>query len=218
MSATSCGHLRLHFEKNPIAAFFPLLQKGFRVEITTGNLQKILCGICDIDPIDMRNRIQTVFLNGKPVDDLEAAFVEDGDCLALSAAMPGLVGATMRSGGVLAGFRDSISHRQPQTRSNARGGVLSIKLFNLLIREIGPRFLQRGILVGSDDLRNLLTSILETDRGNCKTAELNARTISADALTGINWPEGSGLIRLEVNFGPSSDPASRGFDSKDNLG
>jgi len=208
----------LHFEKNPIAAFFPLLQKGFCVEFDTGNLQKILCRICDIEPGDLRARIQTVFLNGKPVDDMETVFVEDGDCLALSAAMPGLVGATMRSGGVLAGFRHSISHRPPRTRSNARGGVLSIKLFNLLIKEIGPRFLRQGVLVGLDDLQNLLTSILEVDRGNCKTAKLNTRTINADALAEIDWPQGPGLIHLEVTFGPSPDTASPGFDSAENVG
>ncbi|MFZ1984323.1 MAG: hypothetical protein WAU91_07900 [Desulfatitalea sp.] len=129
-------HLRLHFQNNPIAAFFPLLQQGFYVEITPGNLQDMLCQMCGIDPGSVRDRIQTLFLNGKPVDDLETVFVQDGDCLALSAAMPGLVGATMRSGGVLAGFRSSISYRPAETRSNPYGGVLSIKLFNLLIKEI----------------------------------------------------------------------------------
>lgn len=218
MNALTCGHLRLHFEKNPIAAFFPLLQKGFCVEIDTGNLKKILCRICDIEPGDVRDRIQTVFLNGKPVDDMAKVFVEDGDCLALSAAMPGLVGATMRSGGVLAGFRHSISYRSPQTRSNARGGVLSIKLFNLLIKEFGPRFLRQGILVGLDELRNLLTSILEVDRGNCKTVKWNTHMIDVDDLAEMDWPRGPGLIHLEVTFGSVPDTASPGFSSAENLG
>jgi hypothetical protein len=218
VNALTCGHLRLHFENNPIAAFFPLLQKGFRVEIDTGNLQKILCRICDIEPGDVRARIQTVFLNGKPVDDMETATVEDGDCLALSAAMPGLVGAVMRSGGVLAGLRHSISHRPSHTASNERGGLLSIKLFNLLIKEFGPRFLRQGILVGLDELRSLLTSILEVDRGNCKTAKLNDHMINADALAEIDWPQDPGLIHLEVTFGPSPDTVSAGVDSAGNLG
>ena len=208
MNALICGHLQLHFEKNPIAAFFPLLQSGFCVEVGTGNLQKILCRICDIKNEEVRDRIQTVFLNGKPVDDMETVFVEDGDCLALSAAMPGLVGATMRSGGVLAGFRQSISHRPPQTRSSPRGGMLSIKLFNLLIKEIGPRLLQQGILVGVDDLPNLLATILVVDRENCKTARLNTHMIDIEALPETDWPKGPGLIHLKVTFGPSPGMAS----------
>ena len=194
----------MHFQRNPIAAFSPLLQKGFYVEITTGNLQNLLCGICDIKDEEVRHRIQTVFLNGKPVDDMEKVFVEDGDCLALSAAMPGLVGAVMRSGGVLAGFRQSISHRPQSARTNPRRGILLIKLFNLLIKELGPRFLQQGILVETDGIGNLLASILETDRGNCKIAQLNADVIDAEALAKANWPEGPGMMHLKATFGPSS--------------
>lgn len=210
MDTLPCGHLRLHFHWNPIAAFFPLLQKGFYVDIATDNLQKLLCRICDIEPGEVRHRIQTVFLNGKPVDDMETVVVQDGDCLALSAAMPGLVGATMRSGGVLAGFRHSISHRPRQTRSKGRSGILLIKLFNLLIKDIGPRLLRQGILVGPDDLRDLLA--LEVNRGNCKTAHWNAHTIDADALAEIDWPEGPGLIHLKVTFGPSSHTVSPNLD------
>jgi hypothetical protein len=218
MNTFTSGNLRLHFQRNPINAFFPLLQKGFYIEITTDNIQKLLCRICDIKAEDVRDRIQTVFLNGKPVDDMESVVIQDGDCLALSAAMPGLVGATMRSGGVLAGFRHSISYRPPQTHCNSRGGVLLIKLFNLVIKDIGPRFLQQGILVGSDDLQDLLAFVMEVDRGNCITALWNAHTINADALAEIGWPEDSGLIHLEVTFGPSSDAVSPGFYSAEKLG
>jgi len=191
----------LHFQNDPIAAFFPFLQKGFYVEITPGNLQDMLCQMCGIDSGRVRDRIQTLFLNGKPVDDLETVFVQDGDCLALSAAMPGLVGATMRSGGVLAGFRNAISYRPAETQSNLHGGVLSIKLFNLLIKEMGPRFLRQGILMMPDDLRNLLASLLEDDWKNVKTAELNAQVINTDALAEMGWLAGPGFVRLEVTLG-----------------
>lgn len=191
-------HLRLHFQENPIAAFFPLLQKGFYVEITSGNILDMLCRTCGFDQEQVRGRIQTLFLNGKPVDDMATANVQDGDCLALSAAMPGLVGATMRSGGVLAGFRHSISHRPETSHSGALGGVLSIKLFNLLIKEMGPRFLQQGIIVTVDDLRDLLTSLSKLD---CKKAQWNKKKINTDTLGTMEWPKTPGLIRLHVTFG-----------------
>lgn len=201
MNVPMHGHLRLHFQKDIITAFSPLLQKGFHVEITTGNLQNMLCKTCGLDPAALNARIQTVFLNGKPVDNMATANVQDGDCLALSAAMPGLVGATMRSGGVLAGFRHSISYRPEDSQSNARGGMLLIKLFNLLIKEIGPRFLQQGILVGSNDLRTLLSSLSELNWKDCKNAELNAQEMNADTLSTMVWPEDPGFVRLEVTFG-----------------
>lgn len=201
MNATIYGHLRLHFLKDPTAAFLPFLQKGFYVEISKGNLLEMLCQTCGLDALQVRQRIQTVFLNGKPVDDMASAYVQDNDCLALSAAMPGLVGATMRSGGVLAGFRHSISHRPVAAQSNAQGGVLLIKLFNLLIKEIGPRFLRQGILVRVDDLKNILTFLSEHDWKNCKKVELNAQKVQAEKLATMQWPQGPGFIHLQVAVG-----------------
>ncbi len=205
MNVFRCRHLRLHFQKDLIIAFFPLLQQGFYVEITPDNVQEMLCRICEMGPEDLNHRIQTLFLNGKPVDNMEKIFIQDGDCLALSAAMPGLVGATMRSGGVLAGFRHAISHRSTRARSDSGGGLLTIKLFNLLIREIGPRFLRRGILVGGGDLRSLLSSLSKSDWKHCKSAHLDAQQIHTDALMAMDWPAGPERIHLNVTFGrPSS--------------
>lgn len=201
MKVPTCGHILLHFKKDPIAAFFPLIQKGFYLEISTDNLQALLCQTCGLEPAEVKSRIQTIFLNGKPVDDVAATTVRDGDSLALSAAMPGLVGATMRSGGVLASFRRSISHRPEATQSCAQGGVLLIKLFNLLIREIGPHFLQHGVLVNSDALSDFMTAQAEMLKNDCVKAKLNAQPIEPDALAAMDWPEKPGFIRLEVNFG-----------------
>ncbi|MGD9364107.1 MAG: hypothetical protein PVH87_00300 [Desulfobacteraceae bacterium] len=201
MNVPIYGHLQLHFEKYPTAAFLPFLQKGFYVEISTGNLLEILCRTCGLDAQQVHQRIQTVFLNGKPVDDMASVYVRDKDCLALSAAMPGLVGATMRSGGVLAGFRHSISHRPEAAQSNQQGGVLSIKLFNLLIKEIGLRLLRQGILVKGDDLQDLMTALSEHDWKHCKKVELNAQKVDTDTLKTMEWPQGPGFVCLQVTVG-----------------
>ena len=201
MKVPTCGNIQLHFIKNPIAAFSPLIQKGFYLEIITDNLQKLLCQACNLGQEEVKSRIQTIFLNGKPVDDITTATVQSDDCLALSAAMPGLVGATMRSGGVLASFRHSISHRIENAQSCMQGGVLLIKLFNLLIREIGPHFLKHGILVHSNDLSDFLISQAEMLKNDCVTAQLNAQPVKPDTLISMDWPEKSGLIQLKVSFG-----------------
>jgi hypothetical protein len=201
MNVSICGHLRLNFEKDPTAAFLPFLQKGFHVEIRAGNLLEMLCRTCGLDALQVHQRIQTVFLNGKPVDDMATVYLKDNDCLALSAAMPGLVGATMRSGGVLAGFRHSISHRPEAAQSNEQGGVLSIKLFNLLIKDIGLRFLGKGILVKGDDLQDLVTTLSEHDWKHCKNMELNAQKVGTDTLKTMKWPQGPGFVYLQVTVG-----------------
>ena len=56
-----------------------------------------------IDPDYVRRMIATVFVDSMVVDDLENAMLGPGSTLTLSAAMPGLVGATLRRSSSLLG-------------------------------------------------------------------------------------------------------------------
>ncbi len=126
--------------------FFPLLQQGVYVRVRLGSsVRSFLTADLGIAPDYLDNRIQTIFLDGHPVDDLTETVVTDGSVIALSAAMPGLVGATMRRSGVLASFRNGITYRATDARETATEGVVTVKLFNLLVRELGPGLLERGI-------------------------------------------------------------------------
>lgn len=119
-----------------VPALRPLLEAGVP-------LREILCGQWGIPADYVAGRISTIFLNAKPVDDLEV-IVADGSVLALSAAMPGLVGATMRRGGVLGAFRCGISHRGAGTADPVRSGWIRVKLFNMIAEEMGGHFLRLG--------------------------------------------------------------------------
>ncbi|MDJ0803512.1 MAG: hypothetical protein QNI97_11605 [Desulfobacterales bacterium] len=126
----------------------PLLQQGVQIEVENDcSLDDLLCRQWGLERDYVLGRISTLFLNGRPVDDIETARVTDGTRLALSCAMPGLIGATMRRGGVLASFRSSISHQANQTpASRAQRALITVKLFNMLTRELGPILLARGII------------------------------------------------------------------------
>jgi len=114
-------------------------------------LQSFLCNRVGIDPDYLDKRVQTVFLNGKAVDDFHTAIIRNGDVLALSGAMPGLAGATLRRGGYFGRMRGEISHiAQPQPVECTQG-LVKVKLFNLIVKETGPLFLQTGIVVGGED-------------------------------------------------------------------
>lgn len=131
-----------------LPAFRTLFQQGVGVTIQAGtSLEDLLCCQWQIDRDYVMNRISTLFLDGKPVDDLPAAVVRDGATLALSGAMPGLIGATMRRGGVLASFRSGITYCPTSDASHSGSGRVTLKLFNLLIDELGPGFLARGIWI-----------------------------------------------------------------------
>jgi len=129
--------------------FFSLFQEGIVVRAETGvSVQAFLCEQIGLDPGYVAERISTVFLDGMPVDNLEAAMLHDGAVLALSAAMPGLVGATFRKGGFYAPLRRSISYGEGGAVSvRAEHGNVRVKLFNAIMEEAGPHFLRRGIVL-----------------------------------------------------------------------
>lgn len=139
------------------SCFFPLLQQGFNVRAQVGcGIRELLCNQFGIDPDYLKQRITTIFLDSKPVDDTETSRVADGATLALSAAMPGLVGATMRRGGYYAAMRGGITHHDLAEGAEEKYGKIRIKLFNLLMAELGPGFLRQGIIVSASVLRDFL--------------------------------------------------------------
>jgi hypothetical protein len=109
-----------------------------------------------LEPDYVRERILSIVLDGRPVDDTEKALLRDGSQLALSSGMPGLAGAALRRGSPLASFRGSITHRESAASGTQQEGIICVKLFNLMMGDLGPRFLARGILIESGALARLL--------------------------------------------------------------
>jgi hypothetical protein len=182
-----------------LTPFYPLLQRGFQVRTRLGcSVQTFLSEDLSIDPDYIENRIQTVFLDGHPVDDVNKTAVADGAVLALSAAMPGLVGATMRRSGVLAGFRDTITYRASDACASDAQGFVTIKLFNLLVRELGPGFLERAVWVEAPVLADLLAAHGEELEEGCGHAEWNGEKVAVTDLAGIVSTRGNRRVRLTV--------------------
>jgi hypothetical protein len=173
--------------------FFRILQQGFFVKVITGkSIQQMLCEQFGLETDYVVNRIKTIFYNGKPVDNMEAAIVQNGGTLALSAAMPGLVGATFRSGGVLSSFRAAISYRPDECKiADSEEGIVQIKLFNLLVPELGPGFLKQGIFVQ----KVLLDSFLKEQNADfwsqCRSVVLDDRPVEVKEIIKSGIP-GSG--------------------------
>src|SRR5512136_62125 len=115
-----------------IPASSQLMQNGFWIKGNVGcSVKAFLCEQFGLSPEYLEKRIQTIFLNGDAVDDVEKAVVEDGTTLSLSAAMPGLAGAVLCKGGYYAAMRDQISCKEQQPSISGQPGKVLIKLFNM---------------------------------------------------------------------------------------
>jgi hypothetical protein len=145
MNPHSKNHIILELEKDLHSRFAPVFSKGVDVKACLNvSIREFVCGQLGIEERYLENRIQTIFLDGKPVDDYNTAIIRDGSMLALSAAMPGLVGAIMRRGGHFAAMRREITHGGEDSAACDPEGTVTIKLFNLTVKEIGPVLLKYG--------------------------------------------------------------------------
>jgi hypothetical protein len=174
-------HLAFIAEEGRVAGFFLLLQQGVKIRRSVG---------CSIDVFlrqeigaapETIDKIQSIILDGKPVDDIGSALVHDGSILALSAAMPGLVGATLRRGGAYSSFRGAITYHETGTACTLGEGWVGVKIFNLLMAELGPDLLRKGVLLRSSDLFDILRERADEFRQGC-SATLDGRPIDIGKL------------------------------------
>jgi len=193
-------HIRIETGKDQVAALVRLLQNGMYVpDVPSGtSVREFLIRVLGLSPEYIRGRIQSLFLDGKPVDDYDTAHIRDGSRLALSSALPGLVGATLRQGGLFALFRDTITYRDAaaEERGNA---TVQVKLFNLIMDELGPSLLQKGVLVKASVLRNFLAENQEVAKTSKKIL-LNTQPIDAAALLRHDFAEMNDLVRITVRI------------------
>ena len=166
------------------ASFRPVLEQGFLIKIADGaTVADTLCRQLGVAEEYLRDRVQTVFLNGKAVDDENTAVVADGDRLALSASMPGLVGATMRKGGFFSGLRANISHQKSDEAAASKpDALITIKLFNVIALEIGPIFLSRGMIVRGNQLQSLWDGLDENFWQKITSAELDGQPLDLEQI------------------------------------
>jgi hypothetical protein len=152
--------LQLKVRKSLLPFFLPIFQKGVIIKTQAGeSIRDLFLNSLEISDEYMEKRIQTVFLNGKAVDNLAATVIPDGSTLALSAAMPGLVGATLRRGGAFASLRQAITLKSGNEPVLKKEGFVILKLFNLLVSELGPPLLARGVWVKGEELKSLLETL-----------------------------------------------------------
>jgi hypothetical protein len=180
-------HLNLSVETHRIAVFFKLIESGFKLKINTGlSIRELFCDQLGVSEDYYDDRIQTVFLDSKPVDNDATAIVYDGARIALAAAMPGLVGATFRKGGHYASFRGTISHSETGNSIIKGEGEIVVKLFNMIAKELGPAFLKKGIIIEGKRFQDFMQRNSEDLNAGCHSMQLNDEKTDVAALLKMN--------------------------------
>ncbi len=190
MKNQQIGKLNLNVTGDQIHFFFSLLRHGFMVETPVGcSVKTMLNNILGMNDEYVENRIKTIFLDAKPVDDIKTACINDGSVLVLSGAMPGLAGATLRRGGQLASFRGSISCRSDGKNALKQEGRVVVKLFNLLVNDLGPIFLKQGVLIKKEQLEDFFGSRPSDFWPSLKSAYFDSQKINLATWSEIAFPD-----------------------------
>jgi len=198
MDDVSVDRLTLIVNHRVVPLFFQLLGHGFYLNIQTGcSVKELLCNQLGIHENYLAERIQTIFLNSRVVDNINSTNVTQGSVIALSGAMPGLVGAILRSGGFYAPMRRQISHEDNIPASQLKKGKITLKLWNLVVKELGPTFLQQGIWIGAEECKSFIERHSEELKTGCVTIELKGQPVEVDSLQKSDWK--TKLVFLQVN-------------------
>jgi len=182
-----------------LTAFFPILQKGFLIKTVSGNsIRAVLCDQIGVRPEYLDNRVNTIFLDGKPVDNVDSAIIKESSVLALSASMPGFVGAAFRKGGYYARMRGSITYDEDSGPATSREGFFLLKLYNFVAKELGPLFLESGIWLPPSDVKELFQSRLDDFRSACRSCTINSHEVDLGYFLGMEWLQEVSVIRIRV--------------------
>ncbi|MBI9104909.1 MAG: hypothetical protein JEY99_21005 [Spirochaetales bacterium] len=143
-----------------------LIQTGVWVEFEVDEtVSEFIHRILSIDKKKMHAEVQTLLLNSRVVDDPDTTCLQYGDILVLSGAMPGLVGAMLRSGSPIKAMRKEISGAEPNespseppsfsnkipegplSEEDPNISFLRLKLFNTILINYKNRILKTGFYI-----------------------------------------------------------------------
>jgi hypothetical protein len=190
--------LRLMMKRGIVPFMFPLFQKGVLIKGHLGcSIRTFLHEQLGLSNEYIDQRIQTFFVDGKAVDDIDSAYINDRSTLALSASMPGLLGATLRKGSYYADMRSSISYTQGKKAVLLHEGAVKLKLFNLLIDEMGPDILNKGVWVEGKDLQEFLGSRSKRFWSGCVEMIANGKRTEPAELAKMSW-EGEVFLSVQA--------------------
>jgi hypothetical protein len=191
-------HLSLTVGDDLLPRFCLLAGSGFMVGVDACcSVRELLCGRLCVSADYLDSRIQTIFLDGKAVDDPRLAGVRPGSTVALSAAMPGIAGAMFRRGSPYAPMRSPISDAGQDSKrvTDCRGDVV-IRLFNAVQAELGPVLLGRGVWITGKSLSNLFRGREKAFGPSIITARLDGEAILPSDVFEIDWHDQKVFLRV----------------------
>lgn len=179
----------------------PELQKGFYLLSNEGKtIHSFLTEDCGINDDYISSKIKTIFIDGRPVDDVFNTKIKKGGVCAISGAMPGIVGAMMRIGSPYAVMRDSITAKPDKTVESGKEIIFELKLFNVILSDIGVNFLKKGILLEKNRIIELFLKYGKDIYSDCREVNFNGSIIKKQGIIENLPDKNSEFVLLKVEI------------------
>ncbi len=193
-----------------------LTARGFHLAGPSGaSIRQVLVQWAGISFDYLDAVVQTVFHNGRAVDDDRTATVSHGSEIALSAAMPGLVGAVFRKNSPVAGMRtmdfpaptdrpgagfaaQSASGSSVPASSGPEDITITLKFFNRVNADLGPVFLRQGIRVSGETVHDVFKQYQDRLEKLCRKAVIDEHPSSIAAIGDLAGRAGKQDIFITV--------------------
>lgn len=126
-----------------------LMQKGVYVRRPGDcSVAEFIGNLLDLTPEAMKRDIKTIMMDNKVVDDPVTESMHGASTLVLSGAMPGLVGAMLRSDSPYKAMRATITSAGV---GSVDSPMITIRLFNTVMRKHSQRMVRHGFWIDGDD-------------------------------------------------------------------
>ena len=148
----------LYISEGSIDKFVYMLQLGILLPATTDEmLGPFLLKLPDFTTDYIADEVQTIFLDGTAIDDLETVLDGEHPVVAISAAMPGLSGAIYRRNSIHAALRTTTAKTADARESSLpQPNCVTLKLFNGIAQEKGAQLLREGVTIKSSHVLDFL--------------------------------------------------------------
>lgn len=156
-----------------------LTQSGVKVPaLIGGSVMDFLANQLEFDDNYINTRVMTIFINGKPVDDLYSATIPADARIALGAMAPGVAGLTMCRNNLLSGLRSAITYKNV-AETPVEKGIITLVLFNAIMTDKGADILKKGVTVPACSLNRPIAEAPQS----IKSVTIDGAPLSTDELT-----------------------------------
>jgi hypothetical protein len=149
--------IRLLVDTEALSKYTTMLQSGIYVEVDQGTtIGELLFSLPGFSEEYVKTRVETIFLNGLPADNLQQQLFGKKAVIAISAAMPGLAGAIFRKDGIHASLRTTTAGKLSSVNAPEAPITIRLKLFNMISKDRGEQLFSNSCVVSAKSLIQFL--------------------------------------------------------------